>query len=73
MPGKLKWIGSGVDIVVGVNANDDIWYRTGVSDANPIGDDWVKVPGKLMQIDADGDQVVGVNSGNVIWQSPIEI
>ena len=72
VPGKLKWISSGLNIVVGVNASGEIWYRTGVSDANPIGDAWIRVPGNLMQIDVDGDQVVGVNSIKDIWQSPVE-
>ena len=35
--GKLKWIASGKDIVVGVSANNDTFYRDGISDAAPTG------------------------------------
>ena len=37
VPGKLKWIASGKDIVVGVNAYDDIYFRDGISNRAPMG------------------------------------
>ena len=60
--GKLKWISSGNDLVFGVNSNDDIFYRAGISSSKPAGTNWVKVPGKLSQIDSNGDEVWGANS-----------
>ena len=69
--GGLKWIGSGTDIVVGVNSQDKIYYRRGVSSSNPTGSGWVYVSGRLMQIDVDGDQAVGVNSGHNIYLSDV--
>ena len=71
MPGKLKWVGSGRNILVGVNSNDDIYYRAGMSATNPTGTKWVKVSGKLMQIDVYENEVVGTNSGNAIYRCPV--
>ena len=61
--GKLKWISSGKDIVFGVNSNDDIFFRHGISAQTPVGTGWTKVGGKLSQIDTYGMTVVGANSG----------
>ena len=71
MPGKLKWVGSGRNILVGVNSNDDIFYRAGMSAANPTGTKWVQVSGKLMQIDIHENEVVGTNSANNIYRCPV--
>ena len=48
----------------GVNSNDDIYYRAGITQSAPAGSRWVKVQGKLAQIDTHGDFVWGVNSAN---------
>ena len=62
--GKLKWISSGKNVVFGVNSNDDIFYRAGITSSAPAGSHWVHVPGKLAHIDTHGDFVWGVNSAN---------
>ena len=67
--GTMKWISSGKDILVGVDRNNEIYYRSGMSPSNPTGDKWVKVSGSLMQIEIDGLQTVGVNSNEVPYQS----
>ena len=71
VPGKLQWIGSGTDHVVGVNSANDIFYREGMTADNPTGTGWVKVPVKLMQIDVNRNEVVGTNSGHSIYRSPV--
>ena len=71
IPGKLKWISSGSNIVVGVNSNNDIFYRKGMSAGRPTGTGWVRVPGKLMQIEVYGNEVVGTNPGHVIFRAPV--
>ena len=68
MPGKLKWIASGTDVVVGVNSDDDIFYREGITSDNPTGTKWHKVEGKLMNIDIEEGEVVGTNSANNIFR-----
>ena len=61
--GKLKWISSGNNIVLGVNSNNDIFFRHGISPQAPTGTGWTKIGGKLSQIDTYGQTVVGSNSG----------
>lgn len=55
-------------MVVGVNSNDDIWYREGINSDKPTGTDWKKVNGKLMNIDIEDEEVVGTNSGHAIFR-----
>ena len=62
IPGKLKWISAGQHVVFGVNSNDDIFYREGMSRSTPTGSRWVKVGGKLAQIDTVDNNVWGVNT-----------
>ena len=59
----MKWISSGKDIVLGVNSNDDIYFRHGISASTPAGTGWTRIGGKLAQIDTYGLTVVGANSG----------
>ena len=66
--GKLKWISSGKDIVLGVNSNDDIFFRHGISAGTPAGTGWTHLGGKLSQIDTYGTTVLGVNSGRNAYQ-----
>ena len=49
-------------MVFGVNSNDDIFYRAGISPSSPAGAHWARVPGKLSQIDTHENVVVGANS-----------
>ena len=67
--GGLKWISSGDDIVWGVNAADQIYYREGISASNPAGTGWVQVAGGLKQIDSFKGTVWGVNSKDMIYSS----
>ena len=43
--------------MIGVNAQDDIFYRSGMSADTPTGTGWNKVAGKLMNIDILDDEV----------------
>ena len=61
--GKLKWIAVSQNFVIGVNSNNDIYYRAGINNANTKGLHWVKVAGKLSQIDVHGNFVWGANCG----------
>ena len=61
--GKLKWISSGKNLVIGVNSNDDIYFRHGISSSSPAGSGWTRIGGKLSQIDTYGVTIVGANSG----------
>ena len=70
--GKLKWISSGKNIVVGVNSADDIFYRDGITSTNQIGTRWVKIGGKLSQIDTFNDKVWGANSAQYVYQLTIQ-
>ena len=66
--GLLKQIDSGPEgIVYGVNSNDDIFCRTGISHAQPRGVSWRHVPGKLKYISCSDLGCWGVNSGDYIW------
>ena len=69
--GKLKWISSGRNVVVGVNSNNDIYYRTGMSARAPTGSGWKHIGGKLMMIEIYENEVVGTNSGHAIYKCPV--
>ena len=59
-------------MVFGVNSNDDIFYRAGITKSTPTGTNWVKVAGKLSQIDSEGNKVWGVNSASNAFTLDIE-
>nr|AMZ02451.1 perivitellin-2 31 kDa subunit [Littorina littorea] len=66
--GSLVTLGVGKDFVIGVNKNDDIWRRDGVTKCTPGGTNWVKLTGALKVVDAyNGCYAWGVNSGQNIW------
>ena len=69
MEGSLKYISSGEDdVVIGVNANDDIFIRQGISSTNPAGTSWVQVAGSLSVVDGYLSGVYwGVNSEEAIF------
>ena len=69
--GKLKWISSGRNVVVGVNSGDNIYYRTGMSAGTPTGSGWKHIGGKLMMIEIYENEVVGTNSGHAIYKCPV--
>ena len=51
VPDKLKYVSCGALGCWGVNSNDDIFYRSGVSRSNCAGTGWRQIPGKLKQIE----------------------
>ena len=52
----------------GVNSNNDIFIRTGVTSSNLQGTDWKNIEGKLKQIAVNAQgTVLGVNSGDDIF------
>ena len=68
--GSLKYISSGDDIVVGVNANDEIYRRDGISRQNPTGTSWTKLNGGLKVVDAFNRKTLwGVNSRDYIYHN----
>ena len=69
--GKLKWISSGRNVVVGVNSGNNIYYRTGMSAGAPTGSGWKHIGGKLMMIEIYENEVVGTNSGHSIYKCPV--
>ena len=71
IPGKLKWISSGRNVVIGVNSGNNIYYRKGMSSGRPTGTGWVHIPGKLMMVEIYENQVVGTNSGHAIYKCPV--
>ena len=73
MGGKLKWISSGDNIVVGVNSANHIYYRKGITAATPTGTGWERVTGGLVQIDVYNTDIWGVNTNDEIYQAALEV
>lgn len=71
VPGKLAWVGSGQNILVGTNAANFIFYRVGMTSEHPTGSKWVKVAGKLKTIDVEDLVVVGTNAGHAIFRTNV--
>lgn len=65
--GKLKQISSGEYGVMGVNENDEIFYRKGISNYNLNGDSWENISGRLKFISNGIYGIWGVNSDNQIY------
>ena len=66
--GGLKQIDSGPKgIVCGVNSNDDIYCRTGITDVKLDGLDWVKLEGSLKYISCGEYGHWGLNKNNIIF------
>lgn len=66
--GRLKQIDSGPPgIVCGVNKNDDIFCRKGISPSQRGGTGWIRVPGKLKYISCGALGHWGVNKANNIY------
>ena len=62
---------SGRGLVVGVNKNDQIFFRIGITPQAPYGTQWAMVGGKLSMIDIYKMMVVGANSAMTPWKSPV--
>ena len=67
--GRLKWISSGENIVVGVNSNNDIFNRQGISQSNPFGTDWVQISGQLVNIDIFQNGLYGTSDNMHAYQT----
>ena len=52
MDGALKYISSGNDFVIGVNAAGQVFQRLGVSAASPTGTSWRQLDRTLKMVDA---------------------
>ena len=64
----MEHVSSGRNIVIGVNAKNDIYKRLGITDDLPTGTSWVKIPGKLKVVDAHArGQIWGVNVADKIY------
>ena len=50
--GILKYISSGKNVVIGVNAAGHVFQRQGVSAASPAGTSWRQLDGALGMVDA---------------------
>ena len=70
MDGALKYVSSGNNVVIGVNANDEIFQRLGITSANPTGINWSMLTGKLKVVDTLNIwRNWGVNSADAIFRS----
>ena len=70
MDGALKYVSSGNDVVIGVNANDEIFQRLGITAANPTGVNWSMQSGQLKVVDTLNIwKNWGVNSADAIFHS----
>jgi hypothetical protein len=66
--GLLKQIDSGPrGIVYGVNRNDQIYCRKGITDSQPWGVVWQRVPGELKYVSCGNLGCWGVNKNDQIW------
>ena len=64
----MEHVSSGRNIVIGVNAKNEIYKRRGITDDLPTGTSWVKIPGKLKVVDAHArGQIWGVNVADKIY------
>ncbi|PVD26560.1 hypothetical protein C0Q70_14237 [Pomacea canaliculata] len=68
VPGLLKQLDVGTDIVVGVNHKDEIFYRKNITGEHPTGSDWVKLNGHLKHVTVSPHGAIwGVKHENSIW------
>lgn len=68
VPGKLKYISCGEYGIWGVNKENEVYFREGVTRSNPSGLKWRRVGGRLRQIEAGKDgQVWGVGTSGRVY------
>lgn len=66
--GSLKQLDVGTNAVIGVNSNNQIWYRTGLSSSQQAGTAWTQVDGSLKHVSLSPRGAIwGVNSANQVW------
>ena len=52
---------------MGVNSNDQIYFRTGIDVAHPSGTGWRLIDGRLKQLSVRDGRIMGVNSQDHIY------
>jgi len=71
IPGQLSDISVGFNEIWGVNSNDLIYRRTGITESNPKGTGWQQIPGRLVQVSVSAvgrnPDVWGVNRQDNIY------
>ena len=66
----MKYISSGNDFVIGVNAAGQVFQRLGVSAASPTGTSWLQLTGSLATVDAlNIKRNWGTNSGGNVFRA----
>ena len=64
----MEHVSSGRNIVIGVNAKNEIYKRRGITDDLPTGTSWVKIPGELKGVDAHArGQIWGVDVEDKVY------
>ena len=64
----MEHVSSGRNIVIGINAKNEIFKRQGITDDLPTGTSWVKIPGELKVADAHArGQIWGVDVDDKIY------
>lgn len=69
IPGiKMMQIDSGPEgIVVGVTENHEVYHRTGISNTNYVGKEWVKIDGSLTHVSCGRSGCWGVDSAEHVY------
>ena len=68
--GILKYISSGKNVVIGVNAAGHVFQRQGVSAASPAGTSWRQLDGALGMVDAlNSKRNWSTNSGGNVFRT----
>ena len=66
----MKHVSSGKNVVIGVNAADQVFQRLGVSAASPTGTSWLQLTGSLATVDAlNIKRNWGTNSGGNVFRT----
>ena len=70
----MKWVASGVDLVLAIDRSGNLYYRNGINVSQPTGTSWVKVEGVplLKQVDVYYSVVMAVDTEDNIWSNIIE-
>ncbi|KAL8605799.1 hypothetical protein ACOMHN_066389 [Nucella lapillus] len=62
LEGGFRSVGSGREVVVGVDTGGRVWVRTGLGPDTPTGLSWLRYPGNMTQVD-----VYQSDDGVVLW------
>ena len=58
--------------MVGVDSENNIYYREGMSTSRPTGTSWRQKQGKMMQIEVYRDRVVGITERGVVISQSVD-